>query len=169
MDIINKRRSVRKFDKTKEITRDEIALMLRAAMQAPSAVNKQPWEFIVVDDKKILEEMSHGWGGAKPLVNATAAIVVLGNKDRTDYVDFMSQDLSAATQNILLKATDLKIGSVWIGCYPGETRIKFIKNMFDLTDNVVPFSVIALGHLLDEEHLFYRDNFDENRIKYNKE
>lgn len=166
MEIINKRRSVRKFKKDGVISKDSLELLVKAAMQAPSAVNEQPWEFIIIDDKTILESLSEVSPHAKMLKDANGAIIVLANKNKVKSTLY-PQDLAAATQNILLEATSLSIGSCWIGIYPKEDRMESISKFFKLDYHYEPFSIIALGILEDKNALCYIDRYNKDVIHYN--
>ncbi len=164
MNLLLERKSIRRFT-NKEITKEDITKMLKAAMQAPSAHNQQPWEFIVVDDRELLDKLSLASTGAWMLKNVNVAIVpLLLPTDKSPH--FAIQDLSAATQNILLEATNLGIGSCWIGAYPLDERVKHIEKVLNITGNIHPFSMIALGYPKDSKETILR--YDKSRIHYNK-
>jgi len=165
MDIINNRRSIRKFI-DKPVEPEKIERILKAAMQAPSSENKQPWEFIVIDDRKMLDEFSSFSDYAKAVNSAPVAIVLLGNKDRLDNLDYWEQDMGAATQNLMLEAVNQELGSVWLGVYTDEGCITFIKKFFDLPDNILPYSVVPIGYS-DRENKF-TDRYKEERVHFNK-
>ncbi|WP_342455570.1 nitroreductase family protein [Caloramator sp. Dgby_cultured_2] len=119
-------------------------------MAAPPAGNEQPWEFIVVDDKNVLKRIADVHPYAKMLYEAPVAIVVCGDLNKEKYKGFWVQDCSAATQNILLEATDKGLGAVWIGVYPDDTRVKDISNIFGIPSNVIPLSIVAVGYPAQE-------------------
>lgn len=158
------RRSVRKF--TDEMIDDStIEMLLRAAMQAPSAVNQQPWEFLVVrnlDVKKKLSEMSVY---AASIANAPVAIVMLANRDRLRFPGNMEQDMGAATENLLLQAADMDLGAVWLGVVPVEERMTHLVDLFDLPENLVPYAVVPVGVPEGEGNRFV-DRFDATRIHF---
>ena len=79
---------------------------------------------------------------------------------------WFTQDMSACTENILIEATELGIGSVWLGLYPDSKRIEFVSEIFDLPKNIVPFSLIALGYPTKEYEI--KMNYDESKVHYNK-
>ena len=115
MKEIFERRSIRKY------TADPVSLeheekLLRAAMQAPSAGNEQPWEFIVVRDPETLKKMTEGHPYSTPLLGAPLGILVCGdvNKQRFNPYAYWVQDCSAAIQNLLLEAQHLGLGAVWM-------------------------------------------------------
>lgn len=164
------RRSIRSFIKEKKVEQEKVDILLRAAMQAPSACNKQPWEFLVLDDEKIIDSIAlidkHYVLAAKaPLV-----IIVLGNEKTThrgeNGLAWYPQDLSASIQNILLQAAELGLGSVWIGTYPDEKRINSLKKYFNMPEHITPFAVIAIGYS-EEKHEFV-DRYDNSKVHYNK-
>ncbi len=167
MQTIFNRRSVRVFT-DKAVENEKIEKILRAAMQAPSAMNQQPWEFIVVSGKENLESLSGYNPNAKPLKTATAAIIVLANADKMKVPRYWQQDLARATQNIMLEAAHLGLGSVWLGTAPNEDRIAFIEEIYNLDENLTPFSVIALGYPTDENANHFVDRFDASCVRYIK-
>lgn len=146
MNEIFKRRSIRKYT-DKKVSEEDIEKVLRAAMCAPSAGNEQPWEFIVVEDRAQMNALMEQNPYSNMLKEASCAIVVCGDLSlqKFDY-DFWTQDCAAATQNILLEAVSLGLGAVWLGTYPIKERTEGIQKTLDLPDNIVPFSVISVGH-----------------------
>jgi nitroreductase len=167
MNAIFTRRSVRNFLE-KDVEMEKIDKLLRAAMQAPSAANQQPWEFLVVTGKENLIALSQCSPYAASLKNAKVGIVVLANQERLMFKDYWQQDLGAATQNILLEATELELGTVWYGTAPDQERMKYIQNLYDLQENLVPFSVIAIGYPKKEDANSFVDRYDEKRVHYIK-
>lgn len=147
MKEIFERRSVRQY-LDKEIPKEEIIKLLQAAMRAPSAVNQQAWEFVVVKDREKLNEIITFHPYAKMLKQADCAVIVCGNlkRQRTTPLDFWVQDCSAATQNLLLEAVHLGIGAVWLGLYPMMKRVKRVQDLFGLPEHVVPLNIISLGY-----------------------
>ncbi len=161
MKEIFTRRSIRNYI-DKPIEEADIQRILQAGMSAPSAGNQQPWHFIVVNDRERLNEMANLHMYSKMLLKAPLAIVVCYDVELEKYKNYGIQDCSAATQNMLLEATHLGIGSVWLGVKPIEDRVKFVKNMFDLPENIEPFNVIAFGYSNDEFKEL--DRFKNERI-----
>ena len=159
--------SVRRFT-DEPISESDITAILYAAMAAPSGVNKQPWEFMVVDRPEILGQLADVLPYAKMTAQAPAAIVVCGNKDRfLDGVDsnLWEQDCSAASENILLAAHALGLGGVWTCLYPHNERIEPVKRILRLRDNLVPFNLIPIGHP-DAEHA-PMNKWHPDRIHFN--
>ncbi len=152
MDAINKRRSIRKFQDT--YVKDElIDQLIEAAKYAPSAWNEQPWEFLVINDKKIMVEIIKIHQYSTMLMSAPYAILLCGNLHKLKIEGFWQQDCSAATQNILLKAVNLGLGSVWLGIYPDAHRVDGIGKLFDLPEHIMPFSLIALGYAYESNNI----------------
>ena len=165
IDAINKRRSIRKFE-DKPVEKEKIDLLLRAAMQALSAVNEQPWEFIVVKDKDTLEKLSHAHDYAMAMKNGTLAILVLANKNYFAIDSLWQQDLSAASENMLLEAVELGLGATWMAIAPIEDRVAYIRDLFNLPENVIPFNMIAFGYPTKEKD--FDDRFKADRVHYEK-
>ncbi|MFY9176432.1 MAG: nitroreductase family protein [Caldicoprobacterales bacterium] len=165
MNAIFKRRSIRKYT-DQVIPEEHIEQLLRAAMAAPSAWNQQPWHFVVIDHKKILNEIPKFHPYSKMLTEASHAIVVCCDVNTERYNEFWVQDCAAATQNILLMATELGIGSVWLGLYPNQERVQKLKELLGLPDNIIPFCIISLGYPAESKGPANR--FDAGRIHRNK-
>ena len=140
------RRSIRKYQ-DKEIPDEMINDLLEAGMAAPSAVAKDPWHFIVVRNRETLNKIVGAMPNAKMLSQAPAAFVVCGdiNKAHIQAESYMLQDLSAAVENILIAANILGLGTCWLGMHPRPERLAFIRELFDLPDNIIPMCGIALG------------------------
>ena len=154
-----KRRSVRKF-KSDLIKDEDISYLLEVAMSAPSACNKQPWEFFVIKDSATLERLRTASKYSK--IVAPLAIVVCGNLNRNlskKDNDFWIQDASSAITHILLGVTALDLGAVWCGGYPLKSVVNNIKEILNLGDELIPLGTILIGHP-DEEK--------EPRTQYNQ-
>ncbi len=163
------RKSTREFEQ-KAVEPEKIRAILSAAMSGPSAVNARPWEFIVVTDKEKLLEMAEGNGrAANPLKSATLGILVCGNlqKAYSGAPDYWAVDASIACQNMILAAHDMGIGSVWLGTFPQENKIKAQSEIFDLPEHIVPHSIIAFGY--PKNNAFpERDLYDENKVHFER-
>ncbi len=166
MDAIFNRRSIRKY-KEQAVEKEKVERLLRAAMQAPSAANQQPWEFIVVQDKDNLKKLSLMSPYSKLIANAPLAFIMLASEERMKFSDNWQQDMGAATENILIEAVDLELGAVWLGVAPAEDRMNYIKEMFGLKETIKPYCVIAIGYPNGEENKFV-DRYDETRVHYEK-
>lgn len=167
MKTILNRRSVRQF-KDQKVESNKIETLLRAAMQAPSAMNQQSWEFLVVTDKKSLFRLSKMSPYSSMLENAPLAILVLSNVNGMRAKNLWQQDLSAATENILLQAVDLGLGSVWLGVGTIKEREEYIRKMFNLPENITPFNVIAIGYPLNDTANTFVDKYDVSKVHYEK-
>lgn len=167
MNSIFTRRSVRKYS-GREVEDEKLDRILRAAMQAPSAVNQQPWEFIVIKNKETLKRLADISIYATMLKEASAAVIILGNKDMMIVPEKASQDLSAATENLMLEAVELGLGTVWIGVDPDVDKIEFITKMFDVPENVKPYSLISIGYPADENANKFIDRYKAERVHYEK-
>jgi len=159
--------SVRKYtDKTVED--EKVEKILQAAMAAPSAVNKQPWHFIVVDDKATLENIAKQMPNAAMAENAPLAIVVCGDLEKEDdgpNKEFWIQDCSAAIENMLLAAHALGLGAVWTGIYPRAERCKVVSDMMKLPETMVPLATVVIGY--PDENPQPKDKWDLDNISYN--
>ena len=146
LNIIYSRRSVRKFTGEK-VQKDDLLTMLRAGMSAPSAVNVQPWAFVVVTDRETLDELCNELPYAKMLDKAGAAIIVCGipDKDDTYAKDYWVMDCSLASGNILLAAHALGYGAVWTAAYVDNERIRSVQRILTIPENIIPLNVIPIG------------------------
>lgn len=163
-NIIFTRRSIRRFE-DKPVEMEKIDRILRAGMQAPSAHNLQPWEFLVLteqDKKEAVSKMSP-WAGM--VAKAPVTIIVIGNQKNPDMLKYLPQDLGACTQNILLQIAEEGLGGCWMGFYPDEERVNSVREYFKIPQDRIPFSVIALGYSPDENR--FVDRSDMNRVHYN--
>jgi len=158
---IFERRSVRKYT-DQVISDEEINLILEAAMYAPSAVNKQPWHFIVVSQKKTFRKITEIHPNASFLEGASHAILICGDEKLQHDEGYYLADCGATTQNILLAAQGLGIGSCWIGIFPREARQKSIAELFRLPDHVQPFALVSLG--FPDETKKQPDRFSPEKI-----
>jgi len=165
MNAIFKRKSIRKYQETK-IDRELLSHLCYAAMQAPSAHNAKPWEFLIIDDEDKITEVSSFSPYSKFAKYAPALIVVLLDTTKTvKNHPKWNQDLSAATLNILLELTDKGLGGCWLGLYPDEQRMKEVSAMCSLPTHVLPFSVISLGYPVEEYHNV--DKKDPSLVHFN--
>lgn len=144
--FIFSRRSVRKFE-DREVPAAMLQDMLEAGMAAPSAVAKDPWHFIVLREKAELNRLADLLQHGQMLRQAGAAFVVCGDirQAHDQQESYLLQDLSAATENILLAANALGLGTCWLGVHPRPERMEGIKKLFQLPDNIIPMCGIAIG------------------------
>ncbi len=168
LENIFNRSSIRSYS-DKEIDNSTLTKLIKAGMAAPTAGNKQPWEFIVVTDQAILQKLSEYNPYAKMVAKAPAAIVVCGNlaKGFSGIEEqFWIQDTSAASQNILLSAHSLGLGAVWTGAHPVKERTDFIKDLLDLPEKVIPLNVIAVGYPVGENKP--KDKWNPENLHWNQ-
>ena len=146
LDFIFTRRSIRKYE-DREVPEDLIQDLLEAAMAAPSAVAKDPWHFIVLKQRTVLDQVADVLPSGQMLRQATAAFIVCGDitKANLEHESYMLQDLSAATENILLAANVLGLGTCWLGVHPRPERMEGITKLFDLPEHIIPMCGIAIG------------------------
>lgn len=159
------RRSIRQYT-SQEITKEQIFEVLKAGMYAPSARNQQPWHFIIINNRELLNKMSEIHPYADMLREAKWAIVVCGDEQLELSKGYWVVDCSAATQNILLAAHGLGFGAVWLGIHPREERKNAIKDLFQLPDNIQPLSLISIGYPNEEKE--QPERFKKERIHYNQ-
>lgn len=167
LDNIATRTSIRDYE-ARPVEKEKIEKMLRAAMAAPTAMNKQPWHFVVVDQRNVLDALAGANPYAKMLKKAPLAIVVCGNTDKMiegGGRDFWIQDASAATENLLLAAHAMGLGAVWTGAYPSEERCISIIKVLSLSDNLVPLNMIVVGYPAEQPQP--KQKFKEENISYN--
>lgn len=164
---IHSRKSVRQFAPD-EVPMDMIEKMLKAAMAAPSALNQQPWKFIVVTGRENLDNLSEGLPYAKMLKQAPLAVVVCGETTWRGGQEnqFWYQDCSAATQNLLLAAEALGLGAVWTAVYPDKDRVEWVTKTLEIPDGVLPLCVVPIGYPACEIHP--RDKWNPENIHYVK-
>ena len=163
MNTIYKRVSIRKW--TDQPVEDEkITEILKAAMQAPSAGNQQPWEFIVVRDKETLEKLSKISKYSGCVANAPVAIINICNPEGRRFAEVAPVDMAICTEHEWLAATDLGLGAVWIGVAPFEDRIMMSGEILGISEPKTVFSILPLGYPAEERT--QQERFDESRISY---
>ncbi len=165
LEAIFTRRSIREYT-DKNIDDGTIRTLIEAGCSAPSAANQQPWHFIVIDDQDILNKIPGFHKRAKFITKAKKAILICADKNLEKFKGYWPIDCSAATQNMLICARALGLGACWVGIYPQENRIKELKDILDLPESVIPFSIISLGHTDKEQKKVER--YKEDRIHLNK-
>lgn len=168
INAILNRKSVRQFS-GKPVEKEKINTILRAGMAAPSARNRQPWKFIVVDDKDLLRALGEKLPYAKMLLHSPLGIIVCGDiRDKEDETanTFWVQDCCAATENILIAAEALGLGAVWTACYPKQDRVEIPQKILNLPKDIIPLCVIPMGYPeFDNTPI---EKWKETNIIYNK-
>ena len=165
MNAIFERRSIRKYE-DKPVPDDIVETLLRAAMAAPSAVNERPWQFLVIDDRDALTKIAEVHPYGKMLPHCPVAISVCADLSLLKTDGLWMFDCSAAVENLLICAADLKLGAVWLAVYPREERMRAHKEVFGLPDNIIPFATVPVGYPAEEKRPV--DRFEPERIHRNK-
>ena len=145
LEAIHTRRSIRRYE-DRAVPEELVEDVLRAAMMAPSAVNKQPWHFVVIDDRKLLSEIPKINPNAAMAAGAPLAILVCGDLKLEHPSGYWVVDCAAAVENLLLAAHAVGLGAVWTGVYPRQQRIDGLKKLFGLPEHVMPHTLVVLGY-----------------------
>lgn len=164
MEAIYKRRSIRRYTGD-PVSREQLLDLISAGMSAPSAGNEQPWHFIVIDDRGLLDRVPDVHPHAQMVRQAPVAILVCGDLMLEKHPGFWVQDCAAATENILIAVASRGLGSVWLGVYPREDRVAGMRKLLDLPDHIVPFALLPVGYPAEKKGP--RDDFDISRVRYN--
>jgi len=161
INTIFARRSIRKYT-SEGISEKNLITLLKAAMAAPSASNRTPWHFIIITDHGTLDELAtvHPYGSM--LSEAPLGITVCG--DTRISPQYWVQDCSAATENLLLAATALGLGAVWLGVHPRESRVDAIKKILRIPEHIIPLNMISIGHPGEEKDP--RTQYNESRVHH---
>ena len=162
IENIMTRTSIRKYQ-NRPVEATKIDTLIRAAMAAPTAVNKQPWHFVVVTDRSELQQLGGERFGTAPL-----AIVICGDMEKAlqgPGRDFWIQDVSAATENLLLAANALGLGAVWTGAYPRMERCGAIANIIGTPEYIIPLCVVYTGY--PDEQPAPKQKYDPAKVSYN--
>lgn len=161
LKAIRNRRSIRKYS-NQPIPADKLEILLRAAMQAPTARNLQSWEFVVTQNRSIMNKIPEVHPHSQMVPSAGAAILVCGNRELQNNISYLLEDCSAATQNILLEAVNQKLGAVWLGVYPREDRVMGLSRLFNLPEHIVPIALISIG--VPEETKEFEDRYNTGKV-----
>jgi nitroreductase len=163
LDNIFARRSIRKFT-AEPVSEAEIKTLLEAAMAAPSASDRRPWHFIVVRERVTLDALAESHPYAKMLFEAPLCVVPCADPAISDA--WWVQDCSAAAENLLLAATALGLGTVWVGVYPRTARVQAVREVLGIPESIVPLCLIPTGH--PAEHKQPRTRYDATRAHQDK-
>jgi nitroreductase len=163
IDHILARRSIRAYT-NEPVSEEDTKALLDAAMAAPSASNRKPWHFITVTNRSTLNALAKVKQAAGMLEQAPLCIVPCGDASVSE--GYWVQDVSAATENILLAAAALDLGSVWIGIHPIEDRVKPVKEILGIPKGIIPLCLIAIGHPAEEKEP--RTQYDVSRVHREK-
>ncbi len=159
--------SVRNFTGEK-ISDEQIETLLRAGMAAPSAINKQPWAFVVIKDEAILAKLGEALPYSRCSNKPAIAIIPCGDLSKAipgEMAGFWINDVSAATENILLAAHAMGLGAVWTGLHPDMNRAKMVQEMLGMPEHIIPLCIVPVG--IPAENPDVKDKFNTNNIHYN--
>lgn len=162
------RTSIRQYT-SEPVSSGAVDSLLHAGMAAPTAANKQPWTFLVIDLREMLDSISTMSPGWAPVGRAPMAIVVCGDTDKAlagEAADYWIQDCSAVSENILLAAHALGLGAVWCGVYPVKDNVESLSGYLRMMPNIIPLSIIAVGH--PAENPTPKDKFDSSAVAFNR-
>ncbi len=167
IENIMTRTSVRQFTGEK-ISQEQIDTLLRCAMAAPSALNKQPWAFVVVTDSALLERIGQEMPNTRCQNHPACAFVPCGDltKAITDRPDFWINDVSAATENLLLAAHAMGLGGVWTGVHPSADRVKQAQALLGLPEHIIPLCIVPIG--VPAENPAPKDKYQAENVHYNQ-
>ncbi|NMA70217.1 MAG: NAD(P)H-dependent dehydrogenase/reductase [Desulfitobacterium sp.] len=168
-ELLQKRRSIRKYTDA-PIEQEKIDQLIRAALLSPTSRNSRPWEFIFVDDKELLEKLSHSKAGAQPIGKSVLGIVVCADPQKSDV---WIEDTSIATILLQLQAQDLGLGSCWIQIRErmhkeGVTAEEYVKEILGIPENLKVLSIVSIGYPAENRPEHTDDELLKDRIKWNK-
>ena len=167
ISAIMNRTSVRSYE-NRPLSADTLEVLLRAGMAAPSAVNRQPWELLVLTDDEAKQKAVRGLGGNDFVQTASVVIIPCVNMQRVfngDTYNWMA-DLSAVSENILVAATSLGLGGCWVGGWPNESRVGGLRREFTLPDHIIPASVLPIGYPVAEPQP--KDKWQPAKLHFNE-
>ena len=168
IENIMTRTSIRAFT-DQPVDETTVEKILRAGMAAPTAVNRQPWAFVVVNDRAQMERLREVHPYAQMLKSAQLAIIVCGDMERAlpgPTQGYWIQDASAATENILLAAPGLGLGAVWCGVYPNQDVLPKVKEVLEMPSNITPLNIIPIGYPAQDPQP--KDKWKPENIHYNR-
>lgn len=167
LTVIHSRKSVRNFTGA-SVSKEALEKIVKAGMAAPTAVNMQPWSFVVVTERSVLQALNEKLPYAKMLEKAGAALVVcaLPAKAIQQKVEFAIIDATCASENILLAVEALGLGAVWTAVYPDEERMAAVRLLLGIPQDVIPLNVIPVGHPTGEDKP--KDKYKPENIHWQK-
>jgi nitroreductase len=160
-DPVLSRRSIRKYT-GEPVSGEHVEHLLRAAMAAPSAGNQQPWHFVVIRERRLLEAIPDVHPYASMVPEAPLAILVCGDRRLERWPQYWAQDCAAATENLLIAAAQLGLGAVWLGVHPLEERVDGLRALLGIPRDVTPFSLVPVGWPAEQKSP--SDRYDELRV-----
>lgn len=162
-DIMFSRRSIRKYTSQK-VDEGDVKILLEVAMAASSAANRRPWHFVVVTERKTLDRLAESHTYGKMLFDAPLCIAVCGDLAVSE--SYWVQDGSAATENILLAATSIGLGAVWLGVYPRDGIVSDVQEILEIPEGYTPLSLISIGHPDEEKES--RTQYEAGKVHLEK-
>ncbi|MFN2183971.1 MAG: nitroreductase family protein [Anaerolineae bacterium] len=156
------RRSIRAYT-DEPVSEKDLKSLLEAGMAAPSGSNRKPWHFVAVTERQVLRALAEAHPYGKMLAHAGAAIAVCGDPSVSKW---WVQDCSAATENILIAATALGLGAVWIGCHGSPEREQAIRDVLGIPESIAVLSLLSVGHPAEEREA--RTQYDPNKVHRNR-
>lgn len=165
--VIHSRKSVKSFTGA-TVSTENLDKIIRAGMAAPTAVNKQPWSFVVVTDRKKLDALAAGLPNARGIDKAGAVIIVCAEPEKANLQskDFAIIDASLASENILLATEAMGLGGHWTASYPYEDKMKHVRTVLGIPTNVIPLNVILVGVPTGEDKP--KDKYQKDKIHWGK-
>lgn len=167
INAIMTRTSVRQYT-DEPVTDAQIETLLRAAMAAPTAADARPWQFVVVKERAMLDSIPMHIRQAAPVGRSQVAITICGDMQRAfegEARNYWIEDTSAATENLLLAAHAMGLGAVWCGVYPQSEKVKYISELLQLPEYIVPMGIVAIGHPAESPDP--KDKWDAERVHVN--
>ena len=165
IEAIMTRRSIRQYI-DRSVDQVHVEKILQAAMQAPSARNTQAWQFIIINQREILNRIADFHPYAEMLPKAPLAIAVCADLEQEKSIEYCALNCAAATENILLAAWELGLGSVWLGIYPREKRMRDLSRLLNLPQKIIPISLIAVGYPAEKKPQV--DRFSQDKVHLNR-
>jgi len=167
ISVIHSRKSVKSFTGA-TISTENLNKIIRAGMAAPTAVNKQPWSFVVVTERKKLDALAAGLPNARGIAKAGAVIIVCTEPEKANLhnKDFAIIDASLASENILLATEAMGLGGHWTASYPYEDKMKHVRTVLGIPTNVIPLNVILVGVPTGEDKP--KEKYQKDKIHWGK-
>lgn len=164
LQAILSRRSVRSYT-GQPVPEELVETVLRAAMAAPSAGNQQPWQFVVITDRKLLDAIPAFHPYARMVLQAPVAVLLCGDLSLEKHKDYWVQDCSAAMQNMLLAIHASGLGGVWLGVHPNAERVAGFRKLLNLPEAIVPLGLLPFGYPSEQPPSV--DRYNPSRIHTN--
>lgn len=158
LDVIFARRSIRAYT-DEPVAEKDIQALLEAGMAAPSGSNRKPWHFVAVTDKATLGKLADAHPFGKMIRHAGLGIAVCGDPGISEW---WVQDCTAATENILIAASALGLGGVWIGCHSRPEREDAVRSVLGIPDTIHVLSLLSIGHPGEQKEA--RTQYDRGRV-----